>query len=65
MSFTLEFRHRIPKFLTVHTHLTGFSDIACRGFRSWFNLSNNSPRALCKRERTVPMGQLNATAASA
>ena len=60
-------RHRVPKFLTVHDmHLTGCSAMPPAGdFAPVSILSSSSPRARCSRERTVPIGQPSATAASA
>ena len=57
----------VPKLLAIHiAYLIGFqASTASRGFRSWFNFSSSKARARCMRERTVPMGQPNATAASA
>ncbi len=62
-----QFGHSIPKFLAIHVkHLAGFhAPNAGRTFLSWFNFSSSRARARCKRERTVPIGQPSASAASA
>src|SRR5262249_27884410 len=60
-------RGPIPKLLARHIrHLAGFSVGATgRLFRSCFSFSNNSARARCSRERTVPIGHPSAAAAAA
>ena len=57
----------VPKFLAIHiTHLAGFNmENPLRFCFSWFNFSSSSPRARCRRDRTVPIGHPRTSAASA
>src|SRR6185503_8169825 len=55
-----QFTHNTFKFLTVHAkHLADFTvaEFASSNSPTGLNLASRSARALCKRERTVPIAQ--------